>query len=340
MEKFVDNVRLKNLKKQLQINANKVVSKNKRASRLGLERAIKTELALTLNNFINQEVKKVSVKTYDWYFFDTVGSLRCYRNDLNKNRYFIVDYVNVNLDGLATFVSLERKRELPISDEEIKKRISSSAAIFAKMLTVTVSKKEDAKIWKAYDTVDESKIIMITIGIPLAIIGGVELFPALVAEGELIASSVSYIKNMFSTYNMGLTLNSSLQTSLAFGFGDAAAQYVGNGFDITEVDPYKAAITGVFKFNPSSVLLRSSFNAKQKNNYKLKQTKSTEVLVDFTFGMLGGSVNKTIGSFGLIEFNNSMGGFLTHTMRLGVNSSKTATAKKVKIEIEGENNIE
>lgn len=60
-----------------------------------------------------------------------------------------------NNDSFASTVGLPRIRQFDISSKEIGEIISSLAKLFADMLKITVSEKEDAKIWKAYDTVDE-----------------------------------------------------------------------------------------------------------------------------------------------------------------------------------------
>ncbi|QLG46859.1 hypothetical protein [Costertonia aggregata] len=121
---------------------------------------------------------------------------------------------------------------------------------------------------------------------------------------------------------------------MAFGLGDSTAQYIGNGFDYQKVDPYKAMVSGVFKVNPSSIFLRSAINSKNQNSYIPLLSSFEETTVDFTTGMMGYGINKNIGSFGLSEFNKSIGGFLEKTMNLGVNSSKTAISVEIKKEVE------
>ncbi|WP_299434921.1 hypothetical protein [uncultured Maribacter sp.] len=347
MEKFAKQRRLHTLKRQLNATIKQVEQRVNRNSHLQIEQTVKTELERTVKRFVKQEITKIKTKTNDWYFDDTLNKIYRQRNSLAKNRYFIVDTVNVPIGGSTpSFYGEQRIRELPITHAEISRRISSSAAIFAKMLQVTVSKEENAKIWNAYDTVDEKTIFTVTLGLPVAIIAGVELLPAMyvyakpavIAEAELIGSSGTYIKSILSTRSLGLTLNSSLGSGLGHFFGDATAQYVGNGFDYKKVDPYRAAVSGVFKFSASSVFMRSVANSREKNNYMMRFSESKNIAVDFSFGMLGGGINKEIGSFGLMEFNKSMGGYLEHTMRIGINSTKTTVANKTKKEIKSEKN--
>ena len=98
------------------------------------------------------------------------------RNELRRNRYFVVDSEDketliANKDPFMATVCEQRIQQFEIPSKEIGEIISSSAKLFADMMKITVSEKEDAKIWKAYDTIDEKAIITVTIGLPAAIIG-------------------------------------------------------------------------------------------------------------------------------------------------------------------------
>ncbi|MDO6810985.1 hypothetical protein Q4603_20355 [Zobellia galactanivorans] len=167
----------------------------------------------------------------------------------------------------ASYITQERVREFDISSKEISDIISGSKRLFNRMLTVTVSEKEDAKIYAAFDNVDEKKIISVTIGVPVAVIGTANTLPFIIAEGQLIAGSGSYLKSTIIGGGAGRSLESSVSGSITSIAADATTQYVGNGFDFKKVDPLKATISGVFKVSSSSILLSSSLNSKYDNKY-------------------------------------------------------------------------
>ncbi|CAZ94467.1 hypothetical protein [Zobellia galactanivorans] len=337
---------LKAKKQRLKLEINKSLtrvrlSKNGKLT-LADKQRIKNAAANGLQRFVKAELKRTTTKTYDWYFTKTendriqVGTPL--RNNLGYNRYFIIDYVEVPINtqySYTSYCTYERVREFSISSKEISDIISGSKRLFNRMLTVTVSEKEDAKIYAAFDNVDEKKIISVTIGVPVAVIGTANTLPFIIAEGQLIAGSGSYLKSTIIGSGAGLSLESSVSSSLTSIAADATSQYVGNGFDFKEVDPLKATMSGVFKVNASSVLLKSSVSSRSDYGYVPQLNSFGETAINFSFGMLGrNSINQNISSLGLSEFNKSMGGYLENILKMGANSTKTAIVVEVKKEME------
>lgn len=202
-------------------------------------------------------------------------------------------------------------------------------------------KRKMQKIYRAYDNVDEKTIISVVIGFPVAVVGGaVEAIPFIIAEGQLIAGSGSYLKSTIIGGGAGLSLESSVSSSITSIAADATTQYVGgNGFEFKKIDPLKATISGgVFKVNPSSILLGSSLNSTYENDYIPKVSSFSETAIDFSFGMLGSNIiDQNISSLGLTEFNKSMGGYLENMLKMGgAYSSKTAIEVEVKKEVKND----
>ncbi|MBU3025983.1 hypothetical protein [Zobellia galactanivorans] len=188
--------------------------------------------------------------------------------------------------------------------------------------------------YAAFDNVDEKNIISVTIGVPVAVIGTANTLPFIIAEGQLIAGSGSYLKSTIIGGGAGLSLESSVSSSITSIAADATTQYVGNGFDFKKVDPLKATISGVFKVSSSSILLSSSLNSKYDNKYIPEFSSFRDIAIDFSSGMIGNSIDQNISSLGLTEFNKSMGGYLENILKIGANSTKTAIEVEVKKEME------
>ena len=329
------------LKRQLDKSLSRV-HLSKRGKFTNIDKSsIKRTAVDTIQRFLKSEINMSGNKTYDWYFTKKengnieVGTPR--RNDLGLNRYYVIDYREVPINTKYSFASTigeERVKQYDITNKQISDIISGSKQLFKRLLEVTVSQKEDAKIYRAYDKVDEKMIFTVTLGFPIVVIAAVEALPFLIAEGELLASSGSYFKTALSgSTGLGLRLNPNAGTSLAHSFGDATAQYVGNGFDIRKVDPYKAVVSGIFKTNTSSIFLRSSVSSKSENDYLPELNSFSEMATEFSLGLMGNAVNKKIADFGLSGFDPNVGGFLEQSLKVGSNSTKTAINVEIKKEI-------
>ncbi|WP_289064252.1 hypothetical protein [uncultured Zobellia sp.] len=342
MDVLTQKSRQQRLKRELNKSLGSVrLSKGKKLT-LADKSKIKKAAVKSLQRYLTAELQRTNTKTYDWYFTemenDQIRVGTPLRNNLGYNRYFIIDYVNININSESSYASYytqERVREFSISSKEIRDIISGSAKLFARMIKVTVSEKEDAKIYAAYDKVDEKTLITAVIGFPVVVVGAVEALPFIIAEGQLIAGSGSYLKSTIIGSGAGLSLESSVSSSLTSIAADATTQYVGNGFDFEKVDPLKATMSGLFKVNASSMLLKSSLSSRREYGYVPQLNSFSETAINFSFGMLGrNSVNQNISSLGLTEFNKSMGGYLENILKIGANSTKTAIVVEVKKEIE------
>ena len=115
---------------------------------------IKTTVASTYQRSLIKEMSTPTTKTYDWWFTvidKKVDGISYQRNGLGKNRYFIIDQEGPeqtisNDYSNGSTVGSQRVRELEINSHEISSIISGSKALFANVLKITVSEKEDAKI--------------------------------------------------------------------------------------------------------------------------------------------------------------------------------------------------
>ena len=190
---------------------------------------IKKTAVTAIQGFLKSELKRTNTRTYDWYFFKDAGAvyhIQADRNNLSHNRYFVVDHEYVPIKSTQAFKSTagqQRVRQYDITSKEIGDIISSSAKIFADMMRITVSEKEDAKINKAYHTVDEKKIITVTIALPVAIIGAAEAVPLMV-----MASKSSAFSSMTSSIGKAFVLNSGRQMGINAGV-EFGSQYLSNG---------------------------------------------------------------------------------------------------------------
>ncbi|WP_282115914.1 hypothetical protein [Cellulophaga baltica] len=216
------------LQKRLNSSLSKVRLSGGRRLTTSDKLAIKKTATTTLQKFLIDEVKRIKTKTYDWYFCMDNGALydMCYtRNGLDENRYFIVDHIERLINNEFSFASTvgqERVREFKTNSSEISSLISNQKGLFNKLLTVTVSEKEDKKIWKAYDTVNEGAIIAVTIGFPVVIIGAVEALPLVYSFGQSALPTVGKELGKAFAVNKG-------KVALLNGFSNLGEQYLSTG---------------------------------------------------------------------------------------------------------------
>ena len=137
-------------------------------------------------------------------------------------------------------------------------------------MKITVSEKEDAKIYKAYHTVDEKKIIMITIGLPAALIASAEAVPLMV-----MASKSSTFSAMTSSLGRAFTLNSG-RSALINGTSNFAEQYISNGIatnqwgagNLRRVDMFDVGISASTN-GFGGVLVKSEFDLTYQKGFEL-----------------------------------------------------------------------
>lgn len=152
MDVLTQKSRQQRLKRELNKSLASVrLSKSKKLT-LADKSKIKKVAVKGLQRYLTAELKRTNTKTYDWYFKkmenDVIRTDATLRNNLGYNRYFIIDYVNIPINtenSYASYYTQERVREFSISSKEIRDIISGSAKLFAHLIKVTVSEKEDAK---------------------------------------------------------------------------------------------------------------------------------------------------------------------------------------------------
>ncbi|WP_282057244.1 hypothetical protein [Maribacter luteus] len=295
MDVLTQKSRQQRLKRELNKSLGSVrLSKSKKLT-LADKSKIKKAVFKSLQRYLIAELQRTNTKTYDWYFTemenDQIRVGTPLRNNLGYNRYFIIDYVNININSESSYASYytqERVREFSISSKEIRDIISGSAKLFAQMIKVTVSEKEDAKIYAAYDKVDEKTIITVVLGFPVAVVGAVEALPFLIAAGQ---SSAPALGKAFAI-NSGRKI-------LINGSYNALEQYTTIGLtdnewgwgNLQKIDKFDVGVSGFFS-NYGGVVIKSAFDWKSKNDY------GTNNLNDFTTNMVFGSLKyKASSSF-------------------------------------------
>ncbi|WP_282057264.1 hypothetical protein [Maribacter luteus] len=267
MEAHAIKAREQKLKQEIKKSfANVRLSKKGRLT-MADKRKLKNVAASSVQRFLKYEIKKTTTKTYDWYFFKEEGKLyhiEVSRNNLLQNRYFIVDYKQIPIQAETAFASTygqQNIQQYDISSKEIGDIISSSKKIFADMMKITVSEKEDAKIYRAFDNVDEKKIITVTVGLPLAIIASAEAVPLMV-----MASKSSTASTLTSSLGRTFAVNSG-RTALINGSMNFGSQYLSTGisknewglFNLKTIDVADVGASAVFS-NWGSAILSSEFN--------------------------------------------------------------------------------
>ncbi|QCX00947.1 hypothetical protein FGM00_12805 [Aggregatimonas sangjinii] len=290
------------------------------------KRKIKSTVANAYQRYLLNELTTPSTKTYDWWFTvdgKHVDGISHQRNMLGRNRYFIIDQegsatpIN-NGFSHASSVGSQRVRELEIYDPEISKIISSSKALFASMLRITVSEKEDRKISAAYDTVDEKMIFTVTLAAPVMIIGAAEALPVLLAFGESTA---------LPSLGKAFALNSG-RTAFANGATEFGEQYFNQVILDHDMNPLNvdwADITNSAVFSkPGAMFLNSTIDYSLKDGFEINSLEeaSKNMFNRKTKSYLGGKFNKSFsGPIG--ELSKPMSVFLDKSMnmvfRIGIN---------------------
>ncbi|WP_298503597.1 hypothetical protein [uncultured Maribacter sp.] len=256
------------------------------------------------------------------------------RNNLNLNRYFVVDHENVVIGSKHSFASSygkERVVQYDISSKQISEIISSSKKIFSDLMNITVSEKEDAKIWKSYDTIDEKKIIIVTVGLPCAFIGAVEAAPFIYAYGQSTLPKVTTELGKAFTMNTGRKI-------LVNGSYNVLEQYATIGLtdnkwgldNLRNIDKFDVGVSAFFS-NFGGVVLKSAFDYKSKNDYGVNN------LVDFSANLLVGSLKykasslfvKGIGK-PLSTFTPGIGDIFAQGGKITIKTTIGAASKKIK----------
>ncbi|CAM3511478.1 hypothetical protein [Zobellia roscoffensis] len=302
MDALTQKSRQQRLKRELNKSlANVRLSKNKKLT-LADKSKIKKVAVKSLQRYLTAEIKRTNTKTYDWYFFKDDGELfhiEAFRNSLNHNRYFIVDHEQVMIESKFSHGSSygqQRIQQYDISSKEIGDIISSSKKLFADMMKITVSEKEDAKIWRAFDNVDEKKIISVTIGLPLAIIAAAETVPLMV-----MASKSSAATSLSSSLGKAFALNSGRVAAVngASEFGD---QYISNilindgidaKFGLSHLDWGDIGIATVLS-KPTASALGSVFDFDFDNG--LKVNSFDDSMLNYGTSRLGGYTGEKFGN--------------------------------------------
>ncbi len=217
------------------------------------------------------------------------------RNSLNRNRYFVIDHVEQLIDSKfskASTVGLKRVREFEPSSSEISSLISNQKGLFNKLLTVTVSEKEDKRIWSAYDTVDERAVIGVTIGLPALIIGAAEIAPFVYSLGRSSLPILGRELGKAFTVNKGKTVIANATYNMIEQYTTIALTENKWGLNnLKKIDKFDVGVSAFFS-NYGGVVMKSTFDWKSRNDYGFND------LNDFTENIVIGSLKyKASNSF-------------------------------------------
>lgn len=303
------------------------VGKNGKLSSID-KRKIKSTVAKAYQRYLLNELTTPSTKTYDWWFTvdgKYVDGISHQRNMLGRNRYFIIDLggVAIPIDNdfsFASTVGSQRVRELEIHSHEISTIISSSKALFAGMMDITVSAAEDKKISDAYDTIDEKLIISVTIGAPIAMIGAAEAIPAAIvlSESSAFSSFTTSIKGMFSFSTKGAGARMAYETGSEFfanggdvgemnvlsiptsAFGsNIAAEFIGSKYSLSLNKGFETANWNETAVNLAIGRVNSNFESKLGDFSKVLGDSGSVKALNMTFTLAGQTGTKFIGEYGI-----------------------------------------
>ncbi len=340
MDTLTIKAREKDLKRQLEKSLKSVRLTNDRLTMADKAR-LKRAAVGTLQRFMKAEIRKnAATRTYDWYFYKEEGELYdilFLRNDQGTNRYFIVVKSSVPLNAYGGALSVgsgETVRQLDITNKEVIDIISGSKRLFSQMIKITVSEKEDARIYGAFRNVDKKSLIGVTVGLPAVLIGAVEAVPFLLAASESGAAG-----SIGSSLGRAFAVNSG-RVALGNGLSDGLSQYTSNLLSIGEIginnlkkiDAFDMLVSATFS-GLGSMPLKSELDYTWDKGLKVNDTKKFSE--NMMFGTLSFKVGKVFGNEvgkPLTSFGGSTGKLFYHggqfTLKTVIASAKKEINKE------------
>ncbi|MGJ8739108.1 hypothetical protein [Zobellia laminariae] len=294
MEQALKQARIQRLNSELKKSVSRVKIGSNRTFTASEKHKIKIAAEKGLEQYFVNELRRTHTNGFDWYFDKTLGKVYRQRNGTSKNRYFVVEFYDESFLNSQVSTYHQRKREIFAEDIEFSKIISSSKKIFSKLYNITVDLEDKKKIYNSYDSVDEKGVIMVTLGIPLAVIGLVEILPILAVEAELISSSAPVWSEYFAST---MTLNGILETSAYAGGVNATTnlmgQIVANDFkfdkEINLMQPVFAGATRGLVSNLGQSYFQ--FNYDSKDGFTFGPSLESDFYGTFFSNLLGGKVS-------------------------------------------------
>ena len=251
------------------------------------------------------------------------------RNNLGYNRYFIIDYVNININSESSYASYytqERVREFSISSKEIRDIISGSAKLFAQMIKVTVGEKEDAKIYAAYDKVDEKTLITAVIGFPVVVVGAVEALPLLYAAGQAslptLGKAFAVNSGKFAAINGGMEFSGQYLSS----------GLVENDWSLNKIDWIDVGSNAAFS-KGGEIILGSAMDFSFQYGFKhhADEKLAENLLLSYGTGKLNSKIDFGFDSVAG-QYSSTLSKFLSNSVQLNINvminSAKHLSEKK------------
>uniref|UniRef100_UPI002493B6A0 hypothetical protein n=1 Tax=Maribacter luteus TaxID=2594478 RepID=UPI002493B6A0 len=192
------------------------------------------------------------------------------------------------------------------------------------------SEKEDAKIYRAFDNVDEKKIITVTVGLPLAIIASAEAVPLMV-----MASKSSAAGTLTSSLGRTFAVNSGKLAAINGG-KEFSGQYfssalVHNDWTLNRIDWIDVGSNAIFS-KGGEIVLGSAMDFSFQDGF---QYHADNKLVENLFlGYSTAKLDSKVGSgFDKIvgQYSPTLSSFLSNSVQLNinvmVNSAKHLTEK-------------
>jgi len=242
----------------------------------------------------------------DYYFDNLTKAIYIIRNG-EPNRYFVTDYVFSSHDGSPISVGTPSNTQHRVNDPEIRRLTIEGNSVFKDALKNAASKEHYASIYNDYDSVDESAILIATIGVPAAIVGGLMAAPAIGAELGLLAESGPLWQSAFAE---AFTINNASQ-ALIYGGSSYFGQYTVGGFSTDNIDEgdvlWSAGFGGV-----GSIFLQSYTNLNIGSDTNFSVNNSSSTLINFSIGVTGSKIKSKFSEEGSSLFNlsPSVGGYM------------------------------
>ncbi len=240
----------------------------------------------------------------DYYFDNLTKAIYIIRNG-EPNRYFITDYVYSNItEGSPISVGTPSTTQHRVNDPEIRRFTIKGNTVFRDALKYAANEDHYASIYNDYDSVDESAILIATVGVPSLIVGGLVAAPAIGAEFGMLANSGPIWQSALGT---GFALNSAKDAAIG-GSVNFAQQFVLNDYSMNNFDYYDLTAS-TLSFGTLSILSQAGFNITEEG---FKTNDITKFSISASTNYLTRGLGSKFSQIGkeAFDFSPSLGGTL------------------------------
>ena len=177
----------------------------------------------------------------------------------------------------------------------------------------TSGEKEDAKIYAAYDKVDEKTLITAVVGFPVVVVGAVEALPFLIAAGQ---SSAPALGKAFAV-NSGkfAAINGGMEFSEQY-FSNALGQ---NDWSLNKIDWIDVGSNAAFS-KGGDIILGSAmdFSFQDGFKYHTDEKLAENLLLGYGTGKLNSKVNSGFDKI-VSQYSPTLSSFLSNSVQLNIN---------------------